>query len=381
MKNTRSFITILILFLSPASALACLWDHDTLKMERQKFPDTLELITGKFLRHSQDFYHWRIKDRLEKLRKYPSKLELYDDLGVAYDKTGQHQLAIDTMLKKDKLKPGLYKTEANLGTFYIHSGQLEKGLKHIHQAIEINPEAHFGREKYQAYLVEWVLSRSKDGKPDLPLTDIKLGSFADFLVTNKNIPAHTHGPERKAALKGVLGMMKFGHYDHPILLEALASLLAGPFGGGSEDAKQLAARAFLKASYEVKKDSQKQKYRTLATEVLQMQTQGRNNTRLTLNELESQFKNELKEAETWYQQLEANEKRWIKEGKDPEKEFDRHYYKKPQVSFGGFKSSEISYVAIGRTVGCVVLLLMNLYLMFIIGVILTRRTIVKFRKS
>ena len=42
---------------------ACLWDHDTLLVERGRFPQTLELITGKFLRHSTEFYRWRIADR------------------------------------------------------------------------------------------------------------------------------------------------------------------------------------------------------------------------------------------------------------------------------------------------------------------------------
>lgn len=36
--------------------VACLWDYDTLAMERSRFPSTLELITGKFLRHSPEFY-------------------------------------------------------------------------------------------------------------------------------------------------------------------------------------------------------------------------------------------------------------------------------------------------------------------------------------
>jgi hypothetical protein len=38
--------------LVPAIAVACMWDYDTIKMERTRFPSTLELITGKFLRHS-----------------------------------------------------------------------------------------------------------------------------------------------------------------------------------------------------------------------------------------------------------------------------------------------------------------------------------------
>lgn len=49
--------------LVPSLALACVWDYDTPKMERQRFPSALELITGKFPRHSPEFYEWRIRDR------------------------------------------------------------------------------------------------------------------------------------------------------------------------------------------------------------------------------------------------------------------------------------------------------------------------------
>ncbi len=155
---------------------ACLWDTDTLAMERQKFPETLELITGQFLRHSPEFYRWRVEDREKRIAVEPNRLELYDDLAVAYDKLGEHQKAIETILAKEKLKPGLYETYANLGTFYIHSGQLEEGLKHIDKAIEINPDAHFGREKYQRLLVEYVLMKRSKGVSGLPLADAQQDS-------------------------------------------------------------------------------------------------------------------------------------------------------------------------------------------------------------
>jgi hypothetical protein len=67
-------------FLLPSALLACYWDYDTLQMERSRFPDTLELITGKFLHHSYEFYEWRIQDRLKKIEDDPSNPALYDDL-------------------------------------------------------------------------------------------------------------------------------------------------------------------------------------------------------------------------------------------------------------------------------------------------------------
>jgi hypothetical protein len=57
----------------PAVAVACLWDVDTLRMERSRFPSVLELITGKFLRHSPEFYRWRIRSGRPTSMRQPSK--------------------------------------------------------------------------------------------------------------------------------------------------------------------------------------------------------------------------------------------------------------------------------------------------------------------
>src|SRR5947207_15309999 len=98
----RTLLALLAFALFPLAVAACLWDYDTLKMERQRFPGTLEISTGKFLRHSPAFYEWRVKDRLAKLEKEPTNLDWHDDLAVAYDKLGQTDKAIEVMLKKDK---------------------------------------------------------------------------------------------------------------------------------------------------------------------------------------------------------------------------------------------------------------------------------------
>jgi tetratricopeptide (TPR) repeat protein len=344
--SRRPLLVVAALF-CPLAAMACLWDYDTLQMERSRFPTTLELITGKFLRHSQEFYEWRIRDRIEKLRSEPDNLAYYDDLAVAYEKTGQHQKAIDTILAKDARKPGLYETEANLGTFYIHSGQLDKGLVHIGRALHINPEAHFGREKYQKLLVEYVLSRRKDGQTKLPLmceyandrtkadplVDLRAG-FASFVfpVKENEQSKFTDATLREPAIQGVLGMMKFGNYDSPILLEALGNLLASPFDMTQSDAKRLACRAYLKASYEVSDPEAKKDYRAMAGTVLRMQTRHPLTTdRLPLEELEATFRQELDDAHEWYENLRNNELTWIQEGKDPEYEFTRTYYEEPTV--------------------------------------------------
>ena len=340
---------ILTGLLIPSVTVACSWDYDTIKMERNRFPETLELITGKFLRHTPEFYEWRIQNRLDRLERDPTNAALLDDLAVAYDKTGQHDKAIETALRTERIHPGRYETAANLGTFYIHAGRPADGIPHIDRALKINPEAHFGREKYQKLLVEYVLQRRQDVPFSFPLADVtdRTGTnsespsgdvvtmddtFADFLQGDRR--EFLTPEETSEAVKGISGMMKFGQHDSPVLLEALGTLLVQEGYRPSVDAKLLAARAFLKASTEVSEESARLAYRAMATRALQMQAPhgGSSTEEVTLQQVEADFEQELAEARSWYAELRSRELSWIGEGKNPEDEFDRVYYVAPEVS-------------------------------------------------
>ena len=358
--------------LLPSAAFACLWDTDTLLQERTRFPDALELITGKFLRHSSEFYEWRIRDRQQKLQSDPNNLGYYDDLAVAYEKTAQHQKAIETMLAKDQKKPGLYETEANLGTFYLHAGQMEKGLEHIDRALHINPNAHFDREKFQRLLAEYVLARRLNGTTRLPLADVgesgEQGStttFSAFVKEKQRIPRLSE-QDRTEAVRGVLGMMRFGNHDSPVLLEALGNLLGDSHALPTEDAKRLSARAYLKASYEVSDETAKHAYRDVAGYVLNMQTKNPllPISQLPLEDLEASFQKELAEARAWYEAVRQDELAWIREGKDPEQEFNRKYYEEPRVATH-WKEGLPAMVEANKTLSAIVagLVLVGLFLL------------------
>lgn len=322
---------------------ACIWDSDTLEMERQEFPEVLEIITGKFLRHSADFYHWRIKDRLEKLKQTPNQLNLYDDLAVAYEKVGKTDKAIETMLKKEKLKPGLYKTYANLGTFYFHDKQWAKGIEMIKKAIEINPNAHFGREKYQLLLAEYIVD-SRTITPDktllMNISHSNMGSeglFVYYLKQEKDF-------DIKSAIKGILGMMHFGNYDSPVLLGVLGDLLE------AEKHHHLAARAYLKASMEVKEEQLSERFRTKAYEALSTQEN------MDIEQLIPIFKKEIKEAENWFLNLTKDEQKWITSETHPEEAYKKKYYQTPEIEKG--QKLPIFAIQIGALIGLIVLLAM-----------------------
>jgi len=312
MPSTRRIVLIaFVLLLVPSLAWACLWDYDTLLAERSRFPTTLELITGKFLRHSPEFYEWRVKDRQRKLETDPDNLELLDDLAVAYDKLGKQDLAIELMERKEKNEPGLYETAANHGTFLAHAGKLEESLPFLKRAIEINPDAHFGREKYQIYLIEYALEKPVDQ------------SFWQFLGTRNEAETEE---QRQAAIKGVLGILRFGNHDNPRVLEALGSLLTSyEPDSRSPDAKALAARAYLKASYLTKSDGERSgKLRDLATRTLELQAT------TTLTKLEAEFQSELGDSEAWYRDLRQRELAWIAAGTDVDAEFAKLYQQEPR---------------------------------------------------
>ncbi len=316
---------------------ACLWDYDTLAMERQKFPTVLELIAGKFLRHSPEFYEWRIVDRQKKLAALSpdavieARLPLRDDLAVAYDKLGRQEEAIAVGEETLAMDPQRYESVANLGTFYIHDGQLEKGLDLIKEAIRINPDAHFGREKYQQYLVEYLLLRREEGDASLPLKRQQsfapnFESYLRFREAGLQHQQMPYGPTpsnrmmgvNEEALKGLLGMMRFGNFQSPILLEALGDILS-PRVSLTTRQKHLAQRAYLAAAW--------QRGETPEWDLPAAPIEDGSNP----DNVAARLKEEMKQAEAWYAQIVEDEKRWIAQGIDVDQAFAAKYYVEPTV--------------------------------------------------
>ena len=333
--SKRAVLALTLILVSASSASACLWDYDTLLMERRRFPTVVEMISGKFLRHSPEFYEWRVADRTAKLKADPTRLDWYDDLAVAHHKLGDNKKAIEIILQKDKLKPGLYETEANLGTFLLFDGQWEEALKHVRKALRINPNAHFGREKYQAYLIEYVLPKLSHGKPQLPLgrleepSDTEKYQSFDWFLFKKLSEAEQEQKkiiDRDEGINAVLGMMRFADYQSPVLLEALADLLMASFPGRPNEPQRLAARAYLKASYAVTDFEAKKEYRDKAIGCLL------NQTGEFVDTVEADLKREIAEADAWFAEVRAAEIEWIRSGKDAEAEFARRYPEEPTIT-------------------------------------------------
>jgi tetratricopeptide (TPR) repeat protein len=113
---------------------------------------------------------------------------LYDDIGVALDRLHKSDEALQIMAKKRALLPPFdaknsamkeawYRYYANAGTFRAHRflgakkqdiGEMKKARDYIKRAMEIKPNAHFGREKYQLLAMEWIMAvKTKKSKETL----------------------------------------------------------------------------------------------------------------------------------------------------------------------------------------------------------------------
>jgi hypothetical protein len=165
-----------------------------------KFPEGItfrfamahDVIHERFARHGSAYYterNQRVREALEKWQTGPrddqawaKHFALLDDLGVGLEALGQSAEAVQVM--RDKLQEqqarglqgkDLYTTYANLGTFLIHAhfgsarkgdaesrARMAEGLSFIRKSIEVNPQAHFGREVWQAVVAEYMLRAMND---------------------------------------------------------------------------------------------------------------------------------------------------------------------------------------------------------------------------
>jgi hypothetical protein len=131
---------------------------------------------------------------------------LLDDLGSGLEFLDDHEEAIRVLRGKLEQQEShgfegrqLYTTYANLGTFLIHGSfakarsgdpaakkNLREGLDFIRKSIAVNPQAHFGRETWQAAAVEYMLAAIEN--PALVLKYDMIGDRLDQVVD----PSQTH---------------------------------------------------------------------------------------------------------------------------------------------------------------------------------------------
>lgn len=232
------------------AAFACLWDSDTFAEEALTQKDVAEIVRGRIAKHSTFFYEEKVGYTRPLVDAGDAGVERFDDLAVAYEKLGKLDEAIAVMAAKEQRFPRQYTTLANLGTFHAHRGEYPRALELLKAALVLNPEAHFGREKYQVKALEYLQALAKEPK---------LAEHRDLLGVNlddeEKLMFGDRGKKRKGEPTGLdqagisrdvfvalAGIIRFGSGEkspHVWLSLGVASALEGD--------RHLAIRAFFRA--------------------------------------------------------------------------------------------------------------------------------------
>ena len=223
----RALSALALLIALPLSAAACLWDRDTPSDEAKGMPEVVAVLTGRFERNPPLFYEVRLARVAAYLLSHPEDLDAYDDAGVACDRLGRGDEAIAWMEKKrarleameatrPRVREHRYRYHANLGTFLVHRWarqgadrsqieQVKAGRDEIAKALEINPDAHFGREKYQLRAMDWIVDPPKWEVWQQVLPNLLGWSFDDIYGEQ------TNPEDARAAVRGLCGLVVLGN--------------------------------------------------------------------------------------------------------------------------------------------------------------------------
>lgn len=233
-------ILSVVLLSSPAAA--CLWDRDTLAAEAEGLPEVVHVLTGRFPVNPPLFYEIRLERVSRQLQQTPDDLAAYDDAGVACDRLERGKEAIGWMERKrlalersalpdPEMREHRYRYLANLGTFHVHHWihggaqnieHLRRAHEFITEAVKLNPDAHFGRERYQLLAIEALLGGVGDtpgqGHPGAPATLLERPDWSEKQRRRIRHPRSLGGEESAMAalgypdaVQGLTGLIVLGN--------------------------------------------------------------------------------------------------------------------------------------------------------------------------
>jgi hypothetical protein len=144
-----------------------------------------DVLVERFPAHGPAFYRERerlARQALATLADGDAADALWDDVGAGLDRLGRPADAVPVL--RDKLARqeargvggrGRHASFANLGTVLVHAhmagavagdpaarGRVREGVALLRRAIDVNPGAHFGRERWQVATVEFLLAAADD---------------------------------------------------------------------------------------------------------------------------------------------------------------------------------------------------------------------------
>lgn len=316
---------------------------------------TDDVIHNYYEEETKEFYEWRHEKTLEKMAEthWTDSIPLYNDLAVEFEKLGEHKKAKATLEEKRRIlekvtsdisqaerNEHFYTYHANLGTFLIHHGITEKdqeemaeGADHIAKAIDINKDAHFGRENYQLIAVQNFLLSFDDSEFFQKKNLLGEKTLNEKWITEVGTSEQcgkiylSYYPEVKKigkneqeqildscpmALKGILGMIRLGGGPNPYSFATMGDILIAQ---GEVD---LAAASYLR-SIEMN--------HPYSTDIEEYVIQILKNEEKKYEDVFAEYKRKKSRGDLWKEGYKSTQRALIEKGKNPrEKESYEKFY-------------------------------------------------------
>jgi hypothetical protein len=158
-KSRFGTVLFLVIFGFGRITQACIWDSKTLWEEKREHPTLAQAILSA-KQETPDIDE--LTNRIQRLQANPSTNDpaWWNDLAGAYLRLGQPAEAVKILEPITNKFSGDYGVHANLGTGYHLLGRYVDAEKEIRRDLEINPDAHFGLEKYHLALLQYLSSNA-----------------------------------------------------------------------------------------------------------------------------------------------------------------------------------------------------------------------------
>jgi tetratricopeptide (TPR) repeat protein len=109
-----------------------------------KDPEALSLLGDKYFETKRYAQAIELYKKVLELR--PDDADTYNDLGLAYQYTGNSDLAIETLKKGTEVMPSLQRIWLSLGFVYMSSGNTDDAKSTLKKAVDMDPATEVGKE-------------------------------------------------------------------------------------------------------------------------------------------------------------------------------------------------------------------------------------------
>ncbi|HMJ89523.1 MAG TPA: tetratricopeptide repeat protein [Candidatus Acidoferrum sp.] len=167
-------LVLLYLTLCGTQLLACIWDADTLTVEKWQRPDLAKTIFGVAEpRKDSAKYAKKIAELQAAHRE--SDAAWWNELAGAMLRSGRAAEAAALLEPVISKFPNDYGLHANLGTAYHLLGRYADAEREIARDLEIDPNAHYGLEKYHLALLQYLMRDSAYQKRHVYVDEFTIG--------------------------------------------------------------------------------------------------------------------------------------------------------------------------------------------------------------